>query len=366
MAICTESLVKVKSNTHMKIRFQYKLRTLLIIVFLVACFLGWFMPIVRKAQRQRQAISVIKSHGGGIQYECSDEETWCGDSYDHKEKWGTWRGWLDDMSHDVTYVSCWFRYSQDVSDAIEHLPHVKHLAIGSSGLTGKDLGVLSSILHLESLVMQEASSLSDDDYRMIGPLLKLKRLNLVDNRITDNGLDFLGGLPKLEELILKKTNIHGLGLCHLVSNNKLRKLWLIECPLNEEGMITLGKTSQLEELIIINCKLPHNSLAQLDGLLRLEKLTLANTGLSGDCLSSLPSLPHLKELVLSEPSLDGAALSYLPQLPALETLVLHGSPVVESDVKLFREKGVEVCLDCRKKKGRKREEKGDSHQNQGK
>jgi hypothetical protein len=58
-----------KKTTHRRWRFQYSLRTLLIVVTILAVIFSWLGVHIRRAQQQSRIVAKIKMLDGGIRYE---------------------------------------------------------------------------------------------------------------------------------------------------------------------------------------------------------------------------------------------------------------------------------------------------------
>ncbi|NLE60486.1 MAG: hypothetical protein GX616_19245, partial [Planctomycetes bacterium] len=268
---------------------QYSLRTIFIVFFVVALILGCVMSVVRRVERQRNAIAVIRSQSGGVVYERPDAETWCGDGDDREKNRLTWRGWLDDLLYDVQTVVC-FEYTPEISKSLQDIPNVYNLCI-LSGVHGTDLVVLPDLPNLRMLSIWRANSLDDNAIQTLGRLIQLETLVLKDAPITDSGLRFLQPMRSLKKLEFSSIPIEGTGLRNLHECRDLRTLFVWKGALTDEGMKAIGGLSQLETLFLVDCDIPVSSFAHLSGLRNLKWLVLSNKWPPDVDFSTFPVLP---------------------------------------------------------------------------
>ncbi|NLE37246.1 MAG: hypothetical protein GX621_04400 [Pirellulaceae bacterium] len=323
---------------------QYSLRTIFIVFFVVALILGCVMSVVRRVERQRDAIAVIRSQSGGVVYEKPDAETWCGDGDDREKNRQTWRGWLDDLLYDVKTVVC-FEYTPEISKALRDIPNVYNLCI-NSGVHGTDLHVLPDLPNLHMLSIHKANSLDENAIETLGRLTQLETLVLKDAPITDSGLRFLQPMRSLEKLELSSIPIDGTGLRNLHECRDLRTLYVWKGALTDEGMKAIGGLSQLETLFLVDCDIPVSSFAHLSGLRNLKWLILSNKWPPEVDFSTFPVLPKLERLEFAVQPPDGQPNTYhvrsLPHFPMLRELTLGDMDATDDDVEYYRKRRIET------------------------
>ena len=154
--------------------FQFRLRTLLLLVTLIAALLGWRMYVWRAEQAaQRQAMVELKAHGA---------------------------------TTSVTFGSS--------AEAIV--------------LQGRKA---------DNVVLLDNPELTDDDLQGLKNAPLTRSLTIVGSRITDKGLVYLKNLRQLELLDLKKNpQITDAGLEHLEELKNLEKLILIGTSVTPAGV----------------------------------------------------------------------------------------------------------------------------------
>jgi len=186
-------------------------------------------------------------------------------------------------------------------------------------------------------------------------LLELKRLNLSDSAVTDNGLRYISNLKKLQILLLKRTDINGDGLAHLGKNRNLVSLDLESSQLSDDGMkgflksakfsyLNLSKTGisdygiknllhlvQLNELNLSGTLITDESISLLSKF-KLKKLDISKTDIRGRTFFLLEKNKNLAHLNLSYLRLQESAVPHIRQLKFLESLKMRGSSISDSDI----------------------------------
>ena|SRR5687768_553150 len=159
--------------------FQFRLRTLLLLITLIAALLGWRMYVWRAEQEaQRQAMVELKAHGA---------------------------------TTSVTFGSS--------AEAVV--------------LQGRKA---------DNVVLLDNPELTDDDLQGLKNAPLTRSLTIVGSRITDKGLVHLRNLRQLELLDLKKNpQITDAGLVHLEELENLEKLILIGTSVTPAGVKKLQR-----------------------------------------------------------------------------------------------------------------------------
>ncbi len=165
---------------------QYRLRTLLIAVLLLALPLSWIAMRMEKARRQREAVETIAELHGMV----------------------------------------WYDYHEILGDFAEH-PPIPSLLLK---LLGDDF--FSDVVGVAFF----GDSLGDDDLKVLGTLPHIDFVILAGIPITDNGLRHLDGLPNLRCLVLEGSTISDAGLSQLEKLTTLTSLDLTGTKISDEGV----------------------------------------------------------------------------------------------------------------------------------
>jgi hypothetical protein len=201
-------------------RFQYSLRSLLVLVLLVSIVMSWVATKRQWATSQRQAAAEIEKLGGAVRWDmgCVREG-----------------GFLSE----ATNVS--FEGTQVTDAALEHLNGLTHL------------------LWLEF----QGTNIRDSGLRYLKGLARLRWLNLEATQVTDAGLEHLESLGQLQGLSLCGTQITGTGLHHLKGLRQLDSLYLGNTRVTDVELEQLKGFRQLRWLDLRNTHATDNSVKRL-------------------------------------------------------------------------------------------------------
>jgi hypothetical protein len=150
-----------------RLRFQYSLRSLLLMVFVVAVPCSWFATEMKQATKQRRAVEAIRTAGGGVTYDSDSDDPFADEQLPYQQP-----AWLrklvgDDFCGDIRCVNL---ADTQVTDA--------------------------RLVHLQGL-------------------RQLQELDLSNTQITDAGLVRLQGLTQLQWLSLWNTQVTDQGVTEL-------------------------------------------------------------------------------------------------------------------------------------------------------
>ncbi len=155
-------------------RYQYSLRTLLIIATVVAIACSWYAYEMQKTAKIRAAVTKINSHGGEADY------------------WDSGAGTI------------FLRYLK-ISDAglvrVKDLTNVTFLSLVGTEITDAGLVNLKGLTSLEVLRL-DGTQVTDAGLVHLKNLTKLQQLCLARTQVTDAGLVHLSGLTRLSQLDL--------------------------------------------------------------------------------------------------------------------------------------------------------------------
>lgn len=168
--------------------FQYSLRTLLIVMTIIAVGLGWWS---HKARQQREAVAALEKAGGLAVYDFQERQL------DKPPYWPRWLiGILGiDYFADVTAAG-----STEIFPAL--------------AMTNAALEPLGALPRLRALNL-DTTQISDEGMQHLKRFHALEWLNLNSTQVTDAGLEQLKDLRGLKELNLTQTRVTDAGVKRL-------------------------------------------------------------------------------------------------------------------------------------------------------
>jgi Leucine-rich repeat (LRR) protein len=231
-------------------RFQYGIRSLLVLVVVVAIPCSWLSAERERVRKQRQAVEEIRKAGGMVAHSNIYQLDPSGNRILGAPPPGP--AWLCellgyDLFGNVTLVQL---SNSQVSDA-----------------TLKHLKALTQLQELDLI----GTKISDAGLENLKGLTQLQELHLNGTNVTDAGLENLEGLTRLQLLDLSGTNVGDAGLKHLKGLTRLRQLILIGTRLSDAGLEHLKGLAQLQWLILSATKVSDAGVKEL-------QRALPNTG----------------------------------------------------------------------------------------
>jgi hypothetical protein len=178
--------------------YQYRLRTLFILTFLVAVACSWLAVKMEQARKQKEAVEAILKLGGLVGYD--DEE-----------------------------------------NLIDTVPG----PLWTHDLLGKDFFYKVTSVWLTDM------KLSDDDMKHLDTLKNVSELNLSNSTISNESWQHLESLKELEVLYLTDTNMTGNEMKYLKTLRNLKWLWLAEAHITNNELKNLENLKNLDTLFIV-------------------------------------------------------------------------------------------------------------------
>ncbi len=196
-----------------KWRFQFSIRSLLVLMVVVAVACSWLAAARKRAEGQKVAIVKL---AGTVAYDYQF------DALDKFNPGATPPGpaWLRELLGDdffTTAISLNLDYTHVTDTDLEYLKGLPELRdLGLSGFYITDAG----LEHLKGLTQLQSLRLASTPVTGIGlehlkGLGGLKRLDLSRSRVTDPGLEHLKGLTQLQWLWLSGTKVSDAGVTGL-------------------------------------------------------------------------------------------------------------------------------------------------------
>jgi hypothetical protein len=318
-----------------RFRFQYRLRTLLLLTVVFALFMSWFSSRMQQARRQREAIETlhrIAGDGACVQYEGYDRAEDMPYTYNPRN-WSWAPGWLWDLLGDDFFVDV---VSADIQSGpadgshlkcLRAFPRLKELQLWYRAVPGHAIRELAGITSLEVLSVGGSMALVADDFAFLERLPRLKSLELNVTGISDAGLAHLRGLTRLESLDLSHNPITDAGLVNLRGLVRLRTLNLAQDhEITDAGLANLAGLPNLEELNLSEIFLSRaGRLPNLARLTGLKTLNLSQNEVRDEAFDGFETLSRLESLDLDCTSIGGEGLRHVGAIKSLRKLGLGNS-----------------------------------------
>lgn len=162
---------------------------------------------------------------------------------------------------------------------------------------------------------------TDADLALLDDLPHIKTLHLVGvKNVTPAGLAPLGRLSHVEDAYFKETRLGPEGLAHISHWRGLRTLWLAETGVTEAQIPWIATNRGLTHLDLSAADIGDESLPAITRLTNLEVLALRDTRVTSQGALLLSKLPKLAHLYLRGTQFDDEGLAQLAAIPTLQTL----------------------------------------------
>jgi hypothetical protein len=264
---------------------QFSLRTFVVVVGLIAVWLGW---LVNSATRQREAVRAILARGGTIaydyQYDARGRRLPNG-----KPSRPVWlQRILDDnyfhqvvlVGLDVDEVGNGVAPTDEDLVHIERLPKLRFLYLGGGSISDDGLRHLQNLTDLHLLVLW-ANPISGEGLGHLRHLKKLRHLDLSQTLVTDDKLKCLEFLTGLERIDLPNNpQLSGEFLEHVAGLPNLQDLVLRGCGITDSALVHLERAKRLRALMLDGTRVTDTGVVHLRGLSNLGDLDLSGTAVS--------------------------------------------------------------------------------------
>lgn len=281
--------------------YQYRLRSLFILTFLVAVACSWLAVKMEQARKQKEAVdALIIKKGIHLRYDYE---------INNSEIYGpVWlRSFLgDDFFNDVSHVWINNYEAEFISDS--------------------DIRYLEDLQELQFLEISGRVHISVDGLKFLDRLLKLEILNLINGCFNDESLKHIAHLKRLKSLILRSDRITEKGLTSLKGLKQLRELSLIGCKITDAHLEQIKEFPQLHKLSLDGCEITDTHLEHIKELQQLQTLSLVGSKISDAHLEQIKELRKLDELILDHDSLGAHDSTEIRKsLPSVNVIVRYFS-----------------------------------------
>jgi len=238
--------------------FRLSLRTLLLLVVLLAVWLGITFNRVRQ---QRAAVARIEQLGGSVQYL---------HELDPDDLTFPWR-----IDEPVSPGPPWLRRLLGP----EFFETVVAVELNQTRVTDADLRIIGK---LRGVVVAQlnCTSVSDAGLYELRNWRKLRSLGLMDTQVTGAGLRHLASMPELNNLVLEQTAVDDQGLARLGAHKGLTSLSLGQTRVTSRGVEQLRSYPELSILSLHSTPTDDSAVPALVSLRKLDYLDVTGTNIS--------------------------------------------------------------------------------------
>jgi hypothetical protein len=307
----------IATANHTGFRFRrwlrFRLRTLFVLMTLVAVGLVWNRLTVDRLHKQQQAVAWIEKEGGHITYDYQVDEQ----GAPQRSAAPPGPEWLRRVFGPQWLVNVVGIYggSSRLSSDIHHSFFVPRLYFNDGNIE-----VVNSFPTLRWLSLPDQHAMTDAGLAQVGKLKQLESLQIDGStEITDAGLSHLTKLGKLTRVSFAGCALKGNGLGHLPCA-QIRYLNLTRTRFTDANTFWIASMPQLEHLSLAETQITDDGLAKLSNLPKLTMLDLSKTSVSDAALAQLQSLPSLKHLYLADTKITDHGLSNLYGITQIESL----------------------------------------------
>lgn len=205
---------------------QFSLRTLLLLVVVLAVWLGWH---AHRVKQQREAVLTVEELGGSARYDYE----WTDGGGSPPPNQPSWLARFVGVDHVHDVVSITLPHNKNVTDAdlrqLSALKNLRDLNLGWTEVSDEGLAHLKRLRRLEHLYLESCSN------------------------VTDSGIAHLAGLTNLKDLTVSGTGMSNAGMVHLKNLKKLEWLELTGVPVEDDDVQFLREFTNLKVLFF--CRL---------------------------------------------------------------------------------------------------------------
>ena len=190
--------------------YQYRLRTLLVVVLLASIGMSWFAVKMQQARRQEEAVAAVRKLGARVTYNYQE-----GDPYADPPT----PVWLRRLLGDDFFFA------------------VTGVLLDHHQVTDTEVARLKGLTQLQRLNL-DYTTVKGPGLEHLKGLTRLQMLSVYRSQVTDAGLKHLNGMKQLESLDLTETRVTDVGLEHLKELTHLKWLWAGRLPGDRRGSST--------------------------------------------------------------------------------------------------------------------------------
>jgi hypothetical protein len=181
-------------------RFQFTLRSLMLLMLIVAIACSWFSVRVQQAKNQKELVHVLRKESSYYNSAHYDYQYW----FNSKPIKTSIAGWLaenfdPDFFGNITWVDLKKTKTSNAGlRCLENLESLQILDLDDTQITDAELRHLENLTKIESIDLNR-TNISDSGLKHLKTLTSLKSISLAHTQVTDAGIsDLQKALPNLE------------------------------------------------------------------------------------------------------------------------------------------------------------------------
>lgn len=220
---------------------------------------------------------------------------------------------------------------------IEHLPRLKRLSFAGTNVTGFAYDVLKTLPYIEEVRCNPCRETAAAAKALAGcPSLQVLELSKSGFQSAD--VQKLLDLPVLEELLLSSCKNLGNGCFENIARSQLKRVVFSHGACGDETCRHLSESTTMDRLSISDVPITGCGIGYLGQIPGLKSLLLGGMNVGTSDLRQLGTCPNLRELSLLDMPLDNGIVEYLLNLPKLEELFISDTKISESGRKRLMSK----------------------------
>ncbi len=166
---------------------------------------------------------------------------------------------------------------------------------------------------------------------------KLKRLSLDASLTKDEDLRALSKIDSLTTVVLyDASGVTDEGVAHLAQLPYLMVLQVYGANIGDQSLLHLHGAKELYELYLTSDRFSNAAIASASKIASLTQLSLVGGQIDDDGLHPLSELPQLRHLDLSSTQITSRSVERIGQFPALEVFVARSTQLTEQDFARIR------------------------------
>jgi hypothetical protein len=276
---------------------QFRLRTLFLVILLVAIGLTLWLNYIAPFKRQREGLDVLQDLGFSVSTRAAAGPTWqkrlVGED-DFVEVIEVQFG--DDLSQmklQATGVRP-LPLDERVVNALARLRSVEHLNLCWLHVTDTQLQRIATIPDIQVLHLR-GNPIGDEGVKSLAKYKGLKRLDLNRTQISDDALEIVGQFQELEYFSLSSPNVKGPGLVHFPKLENLTDLQFVGPNVTNEWIAAVASLPNLQWVELHSTSVDERAMVHVRRWKNLRHLYLNQNAINVDAIGDLrKDLPKLE------------------------------------------------------------------------